>query len=377
MKNWLFYIAAAACMASCIYPFDPDLDKSAEKQVVVDGMILVGGISTIKLDYLTPVGANTSGNPYGTAWIEDNQGTKYKPATAKEEYGKSFAIPTLPAAGATQFRAVVQVDGETYVSEWITPDPAPVIEKIDFTADDSMVTVSVSLSPGLVNSGYVGFLYEETWEFHSDLYPEYYIDIDNWEYYTPEEDYEYPYYWCWTQNSVNEITLLDYTTLDSSSIRNFPLKTFSRSNNRNHKKYSILVKAFALSREAYQYNKQVQEMSELGGDLFSPNPGNLSGNLTCQSNPDKKVMGLVLAGNVASKRGWMGSDYMINRPPTGIEYLEALTLEEKYNLYMKNYRPSVDAYIEGTHWGIGWVPHRCINCVEAGGSQKKPDFWDN
>jgi hypothetical protein len=384
MKKWISLLLLAAGLTSCIYPYKPDIEVEPEPTLVVDGHILVGGISTIRLSYLTPIVGEVNKNPRGKAWIEDDRGNQYTvPPLAQDgldgySYDSTFLtntfnIDTPASPGASQYRAVVEVDGETYTSAWITPDPAPVVDGIHFRADDRKVYVVADLKPGVKNTGYAGFLLEETWEFHADVFPEEFIDPETWEYYDPES--EYPYYWCFRSVSLNGSVLLDYTSLSGEVIREIPVRNFLRTDARNHRRYSILVKAFALSKEAYDYNRQTQEMSELGGDLFSPDPGALEGNLVCESHPDKEVMGYVQAGYVSSRRAFMTNEFLIPVIPT-IDYVQVPKEEMPVYYYDMNFRPVVKRAFGDGVVDVGWAAHRCINCLEAGGTQVKPDFWD-
>ena len=403
MKKILLHIVLGAALTSCIYPYKMDLESDPERVLVVEGKILVGGTSTIRLSYLMPLEgsllASYDGNstvvPMGTGWIEDELGNRYErfpiypvsdwvgpgepsspvPATYPTN---NIQIDTYNAPLGRKYRGVVECDGETYVSDWLEPDPAPQIEDITFTADDSSVTVNVDLNTGLEGSGYVGLMYEETWEFHSDYYPEYMIFPPNWGSYvsTMEMQSEYPYYWCWRSSSPQSMILMDYTNLDGSTVRQFPLKRFSRSDSRNHKRYSINVRAFALSKAAFSYNKQLQEISQIGGDLFTPDPGALPSNLVCESNPERKVMGLMLAGDVTSKRAFMYGDYYLYREPV-YDFVDVPAEKQEQYYYGFNYRPVKDVRTPENTVYVGWAPHRCINCIEAGGTQTRPDFWED
>ena len=392
MKKWIYILTMAAGLTACIYPYKPEIETNPEETLVVDGHILVGGLSTIRLTYLTPVSGNVSKIPRGSAWIEDDLGNRYTvpPLPSVEDYYAStkdspssgnifltnnFNIDTPIKYGATKYRAVVELEDEIYSSAWITPDPAPEVTGIHFKADESTVTVYVDLKPGVQNTGYAGFLLDETWEFHSDAYPLEFIDEETWEYYEPDGDWEYPFYWCFRHVELNGSILVDYTTLTGDIIREIPVRNFLRSDSRNHKRYSILVKAFALSKEAYEYNKQTQEMSEIGGDLFSPDPGALDGNLICETHPEKEVMGYVQAGYVANRRAFLSNIYQRPSNPV-VEYVQVAPEDFETFYYIYNYRPVKKmAFYDGVI-DIGWAPHRCINCLEAGGTQEKPDYWD-
>ena len=373
MKTCFHSLLAALCAVSCIYPYQPDISQEVSKTVVVDGKILVGGISTIQVSYLQPLDGYSWDNMVNAeAWIEDDLGNRYLPSAQSRPYYLYIPTDTPQALAANSFRAIVQVDGETYVSDWTTPDPAPVITDIHFAVDNEWVSVLADMETPVENPGYLGFLFEETWEFHADFYPLYYVNTETWTYKTYEE--EYPYYWCWATNKPLRVVLANLSQMQGGLIRNIPITYFGRIDNRNHKRYSILVKAFALSKEAYQFNKQMQDMADLGGSLFMPDPGALEGNLVCESNPSREVMGMVLSGRVATRRVFLDSQYYIYRWPS---YMQAFVEREDmpHYYYDLGFRPIEYLQVEGV-WQMAWGSERCINCIVAGGTQEKPDFWD-
>lgn len=374
MKKFVLTACAALLAGACVYPYNPELEeKDQEKQLVVDGKILVGGNSTIVVNYLQPLGASSTGVPLAEAWIEDSQGKQILPENGHAR-GSYFVISTPDGPEDAQYRVVVKCDAETYVSEWLTPDPAPEITDIRFTADEGYVHVLVDLDTHMERPGNYGFMYEETWEFHSDFYPELFINPDTWEYYQPMGGY--PFYWCFRNSAPQNLVLLGTESLqtDGGIIRGVPVQSFARTDTRNHRKYSILVKAFALSDEAYSFNRQLEEMAEVGGDLFTPDPGALPSNMVCESHPEKGVMGMVLAGRMSSKRVFFTSPYLIRRSATA-DFVDVPQSEMAYYYYELNYRPVQKVAGEQAYFN-GWAPHRCINCVEAGGTLEKPDFWE-
>jgi hypothetical protein len=398
MKKLLLYIALGAGLASCIYPYSPDLESDPERTLVVDGQILIGGISTFRLNFVMPLEGPSAGVALGNAWVEDDQGNRYDrmpdyvvqyDSPGGSYYGgggyaessmglsNNIRVNTLNAPLGCKYRAVVECDGETYVSDWIEPHAAPEIKNISFGADDTSVTVYVDLDAGLDGSGYIGFMFDETWRFHSDFYPEYLVtNTEKWTI-TPtmELQFEYPYYWCWRNMDNQSVVLLDYTSFEGNIIQKFPLKSFPRTDSRNHQRYSINVKAFTLSKEAFQFNKEMEEISEIGGDLFTPDPGAIPGNFTCETHPEKEVMGLVLAGDVTSKRAFMGGEYYIYHEPY-YDFAKVTEDQMPRYYYDMGWRPiKLVRSDEGDY--IGWQHESCINCLLRGGYQTKPDFWED
>ena len=371
MKKILSTLLMLGAVTSCIYPYNPDIeDKEVDDILVVDGEIILGGISTFTLSRISPINGAALELPRGQAWIEDDAGSIY---SSGSDPSSELTIDTGIAEIGHQYRAHLQVGGEEYVSEWLTPKPAPEILGIAFDATDRMVNVKVSLDGGADGTGYIGVTFEETWEFHSEQEALYIIEPKSWTY--PPMMNEYPYYWCWRTAKPKDFVLIDYTSLDNPVIEDRQVYSFSRYDNRNHKKYSILVQARSLAPEAYAYKNYIQDLSQVGGDLFTPEPGMLKGNFHCESDPGKQVLGLVYAATLSSRRAWLGTTYQMTRPVDD-SYLIILTKEQMPSYYFMGYRPVKDI-IRGEESGIGWGPERCINCIVAGGTQEKPDFWDD
>lgn len=373
MKKSFIYIVAAAVAASCVYPFDPEINAEAEKDLVIDGSIVVGGTSTVNLSYVENLGRTTDAivKPKGKAWVEDSQGGKFYPNSSVVT--DKLSIDTQGLQPGLQYRAGVEVDGNTYYSNWVESDARPDIKSISFTADDTMVYVTANVAVPASRSGYVGFRFEECWEFHTDFYPEFTIDPNSWS--ISPLMFPWPYYWCYKYDQSKQSVLWDYSSLGEEESYSFLIHSFRRSDSRNHRKYSIKVNAYALSRDAYLFNKRTQEMSELGGDLFSPDPGMLTGNVFCENDPDKRAYGYVMACESTSKRAFLQSIYL---QELYISDAFLIGLEpDQYPAYYYdlNYRPVKNVQAEDGSF-IGWGPSRCINCIDAGGTLVEPDFWD-
>jgi hypothetical protein len=374
MKKTLIYMAAAVLAASCVYPFNPEIDSEPERNLVVDGSIVIGGTSTVSLSYVSDLGSSGASllRPTGLAWIEDSQGNQFYSGTSV--VSDKILINTEAMKPGLQYRAVIEVDGNRYCSDWVESDTAPDIREISFTCDDNYVYVWADVKVPESRSGYVGFSYEECWEFHADYYPEY--DINPETYVISPLMFPWAYYWCYKYDQSKQNVLWDYSSLEIRDSYKFLVRSFSRTDSRNHKRYSILVKAFAMSKDAYLFIKNTQEMSELGGDLFTPEPGMLEGNVHCESDPLRRAFGYVMACEAASKREYLNGIYL-----QSVYLSDAIFVPvepDEYAVYYndRNYRPVKKIMSEEGNF-IGWGPARCINCLEAGGTQKKPDFWED
>ena len=170
------------------------------------------------------------------------------------------------------------------------------------------------------------------------------------------------------------------THLNDNRMVSYPFHSFSRYSNRNHKLYSINVKAFTLSDKAYKYMNNLSVISNMSGSLFSPNPGEMASNIRCETNPERRVEGYITASLATSSRAFLDSRYFLYASPA-TNYLFVPDRSYK-SLYYDGYYP-VDMMTirigEGEEardvTDIFWGPVRCIDCVAEGGTKQKPDYW--
>ena len=377
MKKILSYILAAAVVSACIYPYEQKLEETERPIIAVEGDILPGGTTVVYLSYLQSLYASTSHRPVtypsGTAWVEDDAGGKY-PATSFEltQTSYSLIIPTQGVPSGHKVRLVLSLDGETFVSDWLESRKPPVMKDIVFSADENQVYVAATIGEGEVPTGYLAVTYEETWRFHADYGCMYEINPVSWTVLPLMNGY--PNYYCWMSAKNINYTLIDCSENGGAGVTEYVVQKFSRYNNRNHERYSIKVDARVLSEEEYRFRKNIENNSEISGDLFTPNPGELAGNLRCESNPDVRILGYVSASEVSSMRKYLSSQYLL---PRLVYYAFVIPEPEEYeSYYYKGWRP-VDIMTVDDKVGIAWGPLRCIDCVEAGGTKTRPDFWED
>ena len=387
MRKCFLYIALLAAVSACIFPFDLELETDPAETLVADGEIVVGGVGTLSLSYLSPLSSNapqdgyyggSARQPYANAWVEDSEGTQYRPASAASSNKFFFDLSEAPAG--RQYRTVLTLDGETYESDWLTPLAPPEIKEIRFEADEANVNTLVTLDAGPEGTGYIGLTYEETWEFHAEFFPSFgYNPFDHMYINYEESQIEYKYYWCWRSSNENGMVLVRHDNLGGNGASSFPMLIFPRTDSRNHKKYSILVHARTLSEEAYKFNNWLEEQKKSGSSLFEPDPGQMRGNISCTTDPSRKVLGRVSASQVSSKRAFLYSQFLRPVRPDESKMLivqDGDTTRMDTYYFNNNYRP-VNYITRGDEYGMGWAPLRCVDCIAAGGNQSKPTYWDD
>ena len=397
MRKTFTALAVLLIATACIYPYDPDLGEAPENVLVVDGDIVIGGTSTIQLSVMTSLGSQArwlydgfysydsympgvepQTNPLMNAkvWIEDSAGDVY----TDQWHGNSttWNIPTENAPFDREYRACIEAFDAKYTSDWTKPLQGPDIKEISFTPSDYSVEVRVSLDGGPDATGYLLLSYDETWEFHAEYPISYWVDPDTW---TISElmNPDLSRYWCWMSVSTPMTAPIDFTSMEENGIADYPLFSFPRSSNRNHKRYSVNVKARTITKETYRFLKYLVNDSQEGGDLFKPDPGNMSGNLRCETDPTRMALGYVTTSQMTTKRVFLEGIYY-KRAGSGYGDVFFISEEHYPEYYKSGYLPVLQNphtnYVELEEGPYGWGPPRCYDCIAAGGTQQKPDFWN-
>jgi len=368
MKHTFIYIIALLLLAGCVYPYTADIDSSVNKEVVIDANILLGNKSVVNLYYLQSLEVGktqtSTGYPSGTVYLQDEAGNTY-PAEGSTGY---FTLD-VPESTGGKYRLTVVSEGNTYMSDWIEPVEPPVLKDIHFSADDEYVYVQMDMDDNGTGSGYAAVQFDEIWKFHTDYLRSYGYDVEKnsvFELMKPDNSH----YWCWAKQVNESQQLVNYTELNGN-VKNFVVQKFPRSDNRNHSEYDVKVKLWNLTPEQYRYRKMLEENASIGGNLFSPEPGVVKGNIYCENNPEVKVYGYVNIAKVTTYTNVLPATYSTWR----VKYKLTEVASEDWPVYYgKGYMP-VDLMLSDSGGEVvGWGEARCFDCIAAGGTLDKPDF---
>lgn len=107
---------------------------------------------------------------------------------------------------------------------------------------------------------------------------------------------------CFTTNNSNELLLTSTSTYNEDRVVNFPIRFISNTDYTIAERYSILVRQYVQSFEAYTFYKTLKETSGTG-NILSPNqPGFFYGNIKSVNDPKEKVIGFFEVAAVTTKR---------------------------------------------------------------------------
>ena len=362
MKRAISILTLAWMTLSCVYPYKaPEISEEGNNYLVVDGSIIVGKYATLKLGHMNHY-ASTLPDDW---WVEDETGVQYHP----RNMGDNVDLSTAPADRS--YRMVVKADGKTYSSSFEKGLERPRLHDVTFEANENEVFVNVSFSEGSEGTGFVALSFEEIYKFHTLFIDAFDVDTEIWAPVKRTKP-DYSRYYCWRYLRSNKETLVDLTHLGGTA-KDYPITFFMRGGEENHGDYTIKISARSVSDAEYRFQKNI-ETTTGGYNLFSPNPGEIAGNVRCEEDPSLPVLGYVTLSLASSIEGHLDDRFYVPISINKEGYIVP-TAEEIPTFYLDlKYWPLFEEKNDNMSTDIYWGPRRCIDCVADGGSLEKPSF---
>ena len=186
-------------------------------------------------------------------------------------------------------------------------------------------------------------------------------------------------HYCWTTSHSNNILLGSSVALSEDVINHALLANFSQNDPKMDYGYSILVRQYPLTAEAYNYWLTVQKNSQSLGGLFDVQPSQVVGNIHGITNTKDPVLGYVSASSVQEQRLFISNSQLPNwqsNPAYSCTTQSVPT--DPLNLLVYTYPdPSYGPYHFEGDFIIFLVvaPRECLDCRYQGGTNVKPSFW--
>lgn len=369
-------ILLAIYLVGCKKAYNPPEIRMATNFLVIDGSITCGNdaVTTITLSRTTNLGDSVPFRPELNAFlsIEQEQGNVFPMTEQGEGVYKSQPLILDPAK---KYRLQVRTSGnKIYVSDYVTAKTSPAIDSVTWQQDGD-ATISVHTHDPLNNSRYYRWEYNETWTYASLFHAEWGVKDgriflhDS----TTQTDS------CWRNDNSKNIVVGSSVALSEDVISDFPVAIIPQHNERIGKKYSILVKQYALTEEAFRYLQLIQKNTEQLGTLFDAQPSQLKGNIQSADNPNEPVIGFVSASTVTEKRIFIHHSQLTNwhfnasAEFCGI-FVEVSVNPIDYRIY--DYPdPAFAPYYFITQGPLVLAKKACLDCREQGGTNVKPSFW--
>lgn len=385
-------IAALGLLAqSCVEPFDYK-SETFESAVVVEGTItneeknqkiLISTTYRLEEDGPVPLSnaevrvTDDSGRIY--VFEEETPGIYVSVNPFKAEQGRSYELKFTTQGGRNYASDPVQFSGTTIIED-IYAQTGNNLEGIRGVE----IRVNGKGTPG--SSGYYRYEYEETYKIISPYFKsqDIILDSNGNVALVPKTKEEYT---CFKTDLSQNIVISNTNSLNEDNVQGELLRFIPRENPVFAHRYSILVKQYGISREAYAYYQTLKDLSE-SESLFSQiQPGYLPGNIYSLDNPDENVLGFFSVSSVTEKRVFFNYNdfYSLNegRRPTFSPYCPE-DIPENFQDLVEKIKSNRLRFFEdlditppnNTPTRYVFVLAECVDCTLIG-SNIVPEFWRN
>jgi hypothetical protein len=387
----LFIFISSGALAGCKKPYLPPVSSGDSHLLVVEGVINTGGDSTIiHLSRTIPLSSpdNVQSPPEldATVVIQNDANASY-PLTNLGNGNYAAVGLTLNASNKYRLQ-ITAADNKLYQSDFITAKNSPPIDSLNFRAQNNAIQVNVNTHDPSNNTRYYRWDYTETWEIFADYESDFMLQTTPVDAIVarPVADQIYK---CWSSDKSNDIVLGSTEKLTNDILVNSPVTVIASSSEKFTQRYSILVKQYALTKDAFEYYQQLRNNTETLGSIFDPQPSSLTGNIHCITNPAESVIGYITAGSVAQKRFYIDKGEL----PTTTQYITRKPYDQCFldTLYFVDPKTKLDMVDIGIYHGdaiplvplgppgkppIAWVASAgiCVDCTLRG-VNKQPAFW--
>jgi len=393
MKTLNVLLFAIMTITACKKPYDPPATSVPGSYLVVEGVLNSGTDSTIiKLNHTVKLSASTTINPELDALVSidgDDNSSRTLTTTGKGVY----ISPGLNLDVNHKYRLKITTAGnKVYASDFVPVINSPAIDSVTYKVKSDGIDINVNThSPN--NIRYYRWEYNETWIHTADYESAFKSNGDTVLLRDLVND---NIYICWQNNASSTIVLGSSAKLSQDVISEFPITFLSRHSDKIRHRYSILVRQYALTKDAYDFWTNLKKNTEQLGNIFDAQPSQINGNIHALADVNEPVIGYIDVGSYTSKRIFIDESVLpvwIDPINDGCEVEFFSYLYWGYDRYGQGPANQVDNYIN-FHKAINELqipigaiklpgqpilgytaaPLPCVDCTLVG-SNKRPDFW--
>ena len=283
----------------CVRPFSPPEINSQQSYLVIDGFLNTGSDTSVFLLSRTQ-NIKENNDPViergATLSVEKESGEVH--LFTELSPGK-YILPPSDFDLLHKYRLKLKTsNGSEYASEFVNITKTPPIDSITYKIEpvrNSVVFYANAHDAGN-NTHFYRWKLEETWEYQATYASV--LEVVDGKIVLRKQDINT----CWRTIKPTNIILGSTIKQSSDIIKELPINIVPISTNKLYRKYSLLLRQYALSQEAFQYWTALSKTTQLTGSLFDPQPYLLTGNIKCLTNADELVFGYFAAGTEEKKR---------------------------------------------------------------------------
>jgi hypothetical protein len=301
MKRQLhIWLLIFAC--SCRVPYQPAVTTAAYSYLVVDGAINSSNIATdsttITLSRTFKISTSPVISPelHALVSVEDAANNSYPLQEAGK--GKYVAGP-FGLDNTKQYRLRIKTsDNKTYLSDFVGIKTTTPIDSVGYTADRVGVKIYTNTHDATNNTRYYRWDFIETYQYTAAFKSNYVTNGTQIVGRTPAQGI----YTCWRSEPSPNILITTTKQLTQDVVYQFPIQQIDNSSEKIGIDYSIQLRQYALTPDAYIFWQQTKKNTEELGSIFDALPSQINGNIHSVSNPAEPVFGYLTITNIQIKR---------------------------------------------------------------------------
>jgi hypothetical protein len=299
-KTW-FVLLMGFAFAACKKSYNPRIIGNPNSYLVVEGVINSGNDSTIvKLSKTVKITDNVKtavvDNCTVSVEAEGGNGIALKP-----EGNGTYTSPALGLDVTKKYRLHITTnDNKEYASDYVEVKKTQPIDSVGFVIKNNNVQIYANTHDATSNTRYYRWSYDETWRFHSKYQSSFIVDQVN-KVVVPRPSSESSYF-CFAGDKSSTIVIGSSAKLSQDVIFQQPITTIASTSEKVELRYSILLKQYALTKEAYQFWENLKKNTEQLGSIFDAQPSQLTGNIHNIKDTSEPVIGYVSITNTQTKR---------------------------------------------------------------------------
>lgn len=399
MKTITYTILLACCLWTCVEPFEPEVGEY-DSTLVVDGIFSNSDEPSIVQLSRSFAYADNEGAPIEGAelTIEDDQGNstsltetrpgvyETEPTTFKGQIGRSYRL------------LILTPDGEDFESDWGIMKAAPPIETLRFqfeerAPDDPLrnplpgMQFLVSTKDPENNTKFYRWEFVETYEYGLQYPAVIGVEFsdrpgtgDDEIFFVQLEDYEG--FRCWKTEESTRILIASTENRTEDVIEDFPIHFVSNTTPRLYRRYSLLVKQYAVSKASYEYLRIIKETNQTTGSLFDAIPNELFGNIKSSNGKDIPVLGYFSVAGISTARTFIDREdiplgVLVPFGPVCALDTIPLSFGSLYNQIKFNNRVLFNYEYSPFGNPINYILTKpdCAECSALEATNVEPDFW--
>ena len=283
----------------CKKPYNPPAISSPGSYLVVEGAINSGSDqTTIRLSRTINLSSAVTLNPelHAIVAVQSDQNINFPLTETTNGY---YVSGGLNLDNSHKYRLSIKTsNNEQYYSDYVPVLNSPPIDSVNFTITNNGINIYSNTHDATNNVKYYRWDFQETWIFHSNYDSGFYSNGDT----VLARPANEQIYTCWGNDTSSTIIINSTAKLSKNVLIDNLLTSVPSTSIKLGSEYSILVRQYALTADAYTFWTNLKKNTEQLGSIFDAQPSQINGNIHSATNPLEPVIGYISVGTTSSQR---------------------------------------------------------------------------